>query len=132
MISAIALSFALLILGHSSPKQPVDADTHPMFVCGEKHPASAGPCATAPRAIKTPSPKYPEKARQARYEGTVILWLVIGTDGRAHDIKVARSLGMGMDENAVKAVQKWKFKPSEYEGKPVPVQINVEVNFRLY
>jgi TonB family protein len=53
------------------------------------------------------------------------------SDEKAHDVRVAKSIGMGLDESAVKAVQKWKFKPSEYQGKPVPVQINVEVDFRL-
>ena len=61
----------------------------------------------------------------------VVLWMVVGVDGRAHDITVARSLGHGLDEQAVKAVQKWRFEPAKRKGKPVPVQINVEVKFRL-
>ncbi len=102
-----------------------------MDVCSEKHPPSMGPCATPPKLTHAADPQYPEKARQARYEGTVILWLIVGTDGQGHDIRVARSIGMGLDLAAVNAVKEWRFEPATYEGKPVPVQINVEVNFRL-
>ena len=50
----------------------------------------------------------------------------------SRDVKVARSLGMGLDQKAIEAVKKWKFEPALKDGKPVAVQINVEVNFRLY
>ena len=46
--------------------------------------------------------------------------------------QVARSLGMGLDQKAIEAVRKWKFEPAMKDGRPVAVQINVEVNFRLY
>jgi protein TonB len=55
---------------------------------------------------------------------------VVGTDGLAHDISVVRSVGYGLDEEAIKALKKWKFKPGRGSGKPAPVQISVEVNFR--
>ena len=53
-------------------------------------------------------------------------------DGRPHDITVARSPGMGLDQKAIEAVRNWKFEPAMKDGQPVAVQINVEVNFRLY
>jgi protein TonB len=87
---------------------------------------------SAPRALQTPDPEYSEEARKAKYQGTVILWLVVDQNGRPRDIKVARSLGMGLDQKAVEAVRKWTFEPAMKDGKPVAVQINVEVNFRLY
>lgn len=134
MVAMIALSFAMFAgVNHSTKNPPNDESANrPLYVCSEKHPLSEGPCGTPPRVTHHPQPEYSEQARTADYEGRVILWLVVGTDGRAHDIKVARSLGMGLDENAIKAVRRWKFKPSEYNGKPVPVQINVEINFRLH
>jgi periplasmic protein TonB len=46
--------------------------------------------------------------------------------------RVARSLGMGLDQKAVEAVEKWKFKPGSRDGVPVAVQVNLEVSFRLY
>jgi TonB family protein len=86
----------------------------------------------APRAIYDPEPEYSEEARKVKHEGTVILSLVVDEQGRARDIRVARSLGMGLDEKAIEAVKKWKFAPGTKDGIPVPVQVNVEVNFRLY
>ncbi|HZQ91014.1 MAG TPA: energy transducer TonB [Terriglobales bacterium] len=87
---------------------------------------------SAPRGLYTPDPEYSEEARKAKYQGTCMLWLIVGPDGRPRDIKVARSLGMGLDEKAVEAVRTWKFAPAMKDGTPVAVQINVEVNFRLY
>jgi len=60
------------------------------------------------------------------------LWLVVGADGVPRDIKVARSMCCGLDDEAIKAVQKWRFKPGTIDGHPVAIQINVEVTFRLY
>jgi TonB family protein len=87
---------------------------------------------SAPRALSTPDPEYSEEARKAKYQGTVILWLIVDSAGQPKDIKIARSLGMGLDEKAVEAVRHWKFEPAMKDGHPVAVQINVEVNFRLY
>ena len=55
-----------------------------------------------------------------------------GPNGKPRDVRVARSLGMGLDQKAIQAVRNWKFEPAMKDGKPVAVQINVEVNFRLY
>ena len=60
------------------------------------------------------------------------LWLIVGADGRPRDMRVARSLGMGLDEKALEAVRTWRFEPARKDGQPVAVQINVEVIFRLY
>lgn len=87
---------------------------------------------SAPKALDTPDPDYSEEARKAKYQGTVILWLIVDQGGNPRDIKVARSLGMGLDQKAIEAVRRWKFEPAMKDGKPVAVQINVEVNFRLY
>ncbi len=87
---------------------------------------------SAPRALDTPDPEYSEEARKAKYQGVVVLWLIVDQNGKPRDIKVSRSLGMGLDQKAVEAVRNWKFEPAMKDGKPVAVQINVEVNFRLY
>lgn len=87
---------------------------------------------SAPRAIYAPDPEYSDEARQAKYQGKVLLWIVVGPDGRPRDVRVARSLGMGLDEKAIEAVRKWRFEPSMLDGHPVAVQVNVEVSFRLY
>ncbi len=87
---------------------------------------------SAPRILDQPDPEYSEEARKAKYQGVCVLWLIVGPDGHTRDTKVARSLGMGLDEKAMEAVRKWKFEPAMKDGKPVSVQIMVEVNFRLY
>jgi len=87
---------------------------------------------SAPRAIDTPDPEYSEEARKAKYQGTVVLWLIVDPSGHPKDIKISRSLGMGLDQKAIEAVKRWKFEPAMKDGRPVAVQINVEVNFHLY
>ena len=87
---------------------------------------------SAPVPIFDPDPEYSEEARKAKYQGTVILWVVIGADGRPREMRIERSLGMGLDEKAMEAVKKWRFKPAMKDSQPVPVQVNIEVSFRLY
>ena len=87
---------------------------------------------SAPRALFSPDPEFSDEARKAKHQGTVVLWVVVGPDGRTHDIRVQRSLGMGLDEKAIEAVQRWKFEPAKKDGVAVAVQVAVEVNFRLY
>ena len=87
---------------------------------------------TAPRVIYSPDPDYSDEARKAKYQGVVTLWAIITPDGRPTNIRVARSLGMGLDEKAVETVRHWRFEPGKKDGVPVPVVINVEVDFHLY
>lgn len=87
---------------------------------------------TAPRAIYDPDPEYSDEARKAKYQGVVVLWIVIGPDGLPKDVRVSRSLGLGLDQKAVEAVRRWRFEPARMDGHPVAVQLNVEVSFRLY
>jgi len=87
---------------------------------------------SAPRALFAPDPEYSEEARKAKYQGTVVLYLIVSADGRPRDMRIVRSLGMGLDEKAIEAVRTWRFEPAMKDGHPVSVQINVEVSFRLY
>ena len=85
----------------------------------------------APSLLYKVEPEYSEEARAAKYQGTVLLKVVVDVDGRAKDIQVLNGLGLGLDEKAVMAIQQWKFKPGERDGAPVPVQAQIEVNFKL-
>ena len=87
---------------------------------------------SAPRLLYQTDPEFSEEARKAKYQGTVVLNVVVGPDGRVHDIRIARSLGMGLDEKAIEAVKVWRFEPGRKDNTPVPVQVAIEVNFRLY
>jgi TonB family protein len=93
---------------------------------------SPGGGVSAPRVLYDPEPEYSEEARKAKYQGVVVLWVAVDPDGRVRDIRVERSLGMGLDEKAVEAVRQWKFEPGKMNGHPVRVQVLVEVQFHLY
>jgi len=84
-----------------------------------------------PTLISKVEPKYSEEARQAKWQGTVQLSLIVEEDGSPSEITVSRSLGLGLDENAIDAVKQWRFGPGVKDGKPVRVYATVEVNFRL-
>jgi TonB family protein len=85
-----------------------------------------------PKEIYRVEPEFSDEARKNKLQGTVLLQVVIGADGRIHDVSVLRSLGMGLDELAVEAARKWRFEPGTKDGKPVAVVVPMEINFRLY
>jgi TonB family protein len=85
-----------------------------------------------PKAVYQPDPEYSEEARKAKYQGVVVLAMVIGPDGRPRDIRVQRSLGLGLDEKAMEAVRTWRFEPAKKDGQAVAVAVNIEVSFNLY
>ena len=87
---------------------------------------------SAPRVTYDPDPQYSDEARKAKYQGVVVLWAIIDAEGKPRDLKVARSLGMGLDEKAIEAVRQWRFQPAMKDGRPVSVMVNIEVSFRLY
>jgi protein TonB len=87
---------------------------------------------SAPQAISSPDPDYTEEARRAKKQGTCVLWLIVDAAGHPRDLKVVRGLGLGLDAKALEAVRQWRFQPALKDGKPVDVQISVEVEFHLY
>jgi len=86
---------------------------------------------TAPVVLSKSEPMYTEEARSAKYQGTVLLGVEIGPDGLAPNIQIVRSLGMGLDEKAIEAIQQWQFKPGTKDGVPTTVAATIEVNFKL-
>jgi periplasmic protein TonB len=90
-----------------------------------------GGSVSAPVVLYKVDPEYSEEARKAKYSGTVVLQLIVGPTGRPQSIHVVRSLGMGLDEKAIEAVNKWNFRPGYHNGQPVAVIAAVEIKFRL-
>ena len=85
-----------------------------------------------PECAYCPTPLYSDEARKAKYQGTVVLQVVITADGRATNINVVKGPGLGLEDKAVEAVRNWRFKPAlGPAGKPVSVSVLVEVTFRL-
>jgi TonB family protein len=84
-------------------------------------------------ALNNVEAEFSDEARRAKYQGIVLVALIVDTQGNPQNPRVIRSLGMGLDEKALEAVRQYKFRPAMKDGKtPVAVMINVEVNFRLY
>jgi TonB family protein len=86
---------------------------------------------SAPELVFKVDPEYSEQARKSKYQGTVVLNLVVQKDGTARDIRVMTPLGMGLDEKAIEAVRQWRFRPGQKGGQPVDVSAVIEVTFRL-
>ena len=84
-----------------------------------------------PRVVYRTQPEYTDEAKKANWQGSVVLSLIVDETGKPTDIKVKKSLGLGLDGKAIEAVEKWLFSPGMKDGKPVPVAATVEVNFRL-
>jgi TonB family protein len=85
-----------------------------------------------PRRISGREPEFAEDARIAKYQGTMVISLVIDPSGTETDLAIVTPLGLGLDEKAVEAVRAWKFEPGIKDGQPVAVKTMVEVDFHLY
>lgn len=85
-----------------------------------------------PKPTYTPEPEFSEQARHAKYQGTVVLSIVIDKAGKISRIRLERALGMGLDENAMEGVKRWRFNPATRNGEPVAVAMSIEVSFNLY
>ncbi|MBZ5504907.1 MAG: energy transducer TonB [Acidobacteriia bacterium] len=116
------------VLEHAKPEVRVVDDSN-----------SAGPVyhvdkdsTKAPVATFTPEPAFSEEARRAKYQGVVILSIIVDQAGKISRIRLERPLGMGLDENAMEGLKVWRFKPATHNGQPVPVEMNIEVAFNLY
>ena len=93
---------------------------------------SVGGNVSAPVPIYKPEPPYSEEARKAKYQGTVVLLIVVDSQGDVADVSVLKPLGMGLDEKAVSTVRTWKFHPALRNNTPVAVRVSVEITFRLF
>jgi periplasmic protein TonB len=87
---------------------------------------------SAPQLIFAPDPEFSDEARRAKYQGVCVVSLIVDAQGNPQRVQVVRHLGMGLDEKAVEAVKQYRFKAATLQGKPVPVEVNIEVNFRIY
>jgi TonB family protein len=85
-----------------------------------------------PKLVHAPSPKYTYAARRARLEGDCLIALVVDTQGKPQDISVEKGLDKCLDQNAMKAVKKYRFEPATMNGKPVPARIKIDVHFSIY
>jgi TonB family protein len=87
---------------------------------------------TPPVLTHSVDAEFTKKAKDAKYQGVSVVALVVDSHGMPRHVHTVRKLGMGLDEKAIEAVRQYKFKPSTLHGKPVAVQITIEVNFHIY
>jgi protein TonB len=87
---------------------------------------------SAPYQINQVEAEFSDEARRAKYQGIVVVAIIVDKQGNPLNPRVVRALGMGLDEKAIEAVMKYKFHPAMKDGKPVAVPVNIEINFRLY
>ena len=122
------------------PGAAIAQDSTPIPLSGKDHaPICRGKgsdvpgCITPPHATYQADPEYTEKERKKRHQGTVILSLVVDTEGLPRDVEVSHStLTPKLDQAAIDTVKKWKFSPATKDGKAVATKIEVEVAYRLY
>jgi TonB family protein len=102
---------------------PPSEPSGPIHVGGDMNP---------PVKISAPQPQYTEIARKARIQGVVIVQAIIDKTGAVTSVKLLKGLPMGLDEAAVEAIKRWKFKPATLsDGRPVAVYYTLTINFQL-
>jgi TonB family protein len=87
---------------------------------------------TPPKVLFAPEPQFSDYARVLKYSGNCLVYLQVDVDGKPRNLTILRPLGLGLDEKALLAVQAYRFKPAMEDGKPVRVEMNVEVNFQIF
>jgi protein TonB len=90
-----------------------------------------GSSVTPPQLIYKMEPEFSEEARKAKYQGVVVLTIEVDSSGHVRNLRVRQGLGLGLDEKAIEAVSRWRFRPAIIDGKPVTTEAVVQVNFRL-
>jgi TonB family protein len=130
LLSCVGILLAMHI--GATPQEPSREHPHAYahFVQSRDNSAGGSVSGVAPSVLLyAPDPTYTRAARQAHVNGTVVLRGKVGVDGCLREVKVIRSLGYGLEESAAYAVQRWKFKPFQENGKPTVKDIHIEVNF---
>lgn len=87
---------------------------------------------TVPSGVYMPTPDYTDPARIAKFQGSLVVLVKVSEEGRAEDLKVLHGLPFGLNQKALDTVRTWKFRPATQDGKAVPVQVPIEVTFRVY
>ena len=105
---------------------------NPAAGVGDEMPVQCVPPIVAAKPLLSMEPEYSDQARKAKYQGTVRIGMIVGTDGRIHKPHITRSLGMGLDEQALYVLPIWRFQPATQAGKPGACEMSIEMSFNLY
>lgn len=85
-----------------------------------------------PIALVAPDAEFSDEARRQHYQGVCMVAIIVDAHGNPQNPRITRSLGLGLDEKALEAVMKYRFKPAMKDGKPVASYVTVEIDFHLY
>jgi len=86
---------------------------------------------TPPQLVYKVEPEFSDEARKAKHQGVVVLTIEVDSSGNVRNVRVRQSLGLGLDEKAMEAVSRWRFRPGILDGKPITTEAVVQVNFQL-
>ena len=119
------IGLSVLVLSMLSASSVALAQTGPVYRTGRG--------VTVPEVLKEIRPRHTPASMERRIEGSVMMDVVVEADGTVGEGKVTKSLDVesGLDQQAIDAMKQWEFKPGTYEGKPVAVEITVELSYRL-
>lgn len=143
---AFAFSLESALAGKSPADEKADLYTIAATAPPDEKPGSSAPASifqggirkvgdgvSPPKLVHAVDPYYPKKiGKKLHIQGHCVLSLVVDTNGMPNHIRVAQPLNPVLDMNAITAVSQYRFEPALYQGKPVPVLINIQVSYRIY
>jgi protein TonB len=128
IVSLLAFAlFAILTAQYASAQENTTSK-----VASTDAPLKVGGDVLPPKLISTVEPKYPRPLFHKPEPSNVLVSLTVPVSGIPTDIRIVKSGGATFDKSALNAVQQYRFQPSTLHGKPVPVAINVEVQFKIF
>ncbi|SRR5579884_990898 len=132
--------------GHGMQKQQDSSQTEATTSTSAPQPGHPG-CTrdntTPPKVLSAPAPKFPRAAKKKPFQGVSVVGLIVDEAGRPQHVHIVKSIADNMstelvpaaqelDQEALKAVEHYKFAPAKCKGAPVPVEVNVQVNFLIH
>ena len=129
--TTITVNYALNASPQPDPSPQPEPSPRPIATATPNSVLHVGGNITPPVVIHQGEPEYSQQAKDAKLSGTVRVYLQVDTHGRTSHIRVVKGIGMGLDEKAVEAVSRYQFKPATLRGKPVPVDLYIDVNFQM-
>jgi TonB family protein len=122
----------LAITSHEEPDPKIFSIPTGFTIRDDRALRRIGGGVSAPVLIYSVTPQYSQEARMAKTAGNVLVNLWVDQNGIPRNVRVVRGIGKGLDEKAVEAVSKYRFKPAMEDGQPVPVEINMEIDFKIF
>ncbi len=131
LTALLTVPFTLQLRAQQTTPSPTETQA-PAAQPDLDRPVKVGGAVKSPRLLYSVEPKYTEEARKKKLSGIVKLYCWIDEEGKPSHIKVVQGIGMGLDEKAVEALQQYKFEPATREGKPVKVDLYIDVSFQIF